>query len=217
MVKVPVSRPQAPLCTLPSLARDLGRLGIKEGDVVLVHSSLSSMGWVNGGAESVVTALLDVLGDGGTLVVPAFSCGNSDPSTWKCAPVSLDVPEAWWQSIRDTMPPYNPHTTPTLAVGVIAETVRTWPGALRSAHPQTSLAAIGPKAASITSHHSLDCCFGEQSPSAVLEKLQARVLLLGVGYHRCTSFHLAKARLSSPRCQNSFRRVDKWDSGVDDG
>lgn len=206
----PPRKPQGPLCTRNDLVTQLRDLGIKRGETLLVHSSLSSIGFVNGGAETVVSALLDVLGDDGTLVVPAFSCGNSDPSTWGVPPVSLDVAESWWPSIRESIPPYDPATTRTLAVGLIPETVRTWPGALRSGHPQVSFAAIGAKAAHITSTHDLECCFGERSPLATLEALQARVLLLGVGYHRCTCFHLAECRVPSPpRMQNSFAiRVD---------
>lgn len=108
------------------------------------------------------------------------------------------MPEEWWDTIRATMPAYDPLVTPALGVGVIPETVRTWPGALRSAHPQTSFAAVGPRAARITEGHALDCRLGERSPLARLEALQARVLLLGAGYATCTSFHLAEYRIPSP-------------------
>ncbi len=82
--------------TRSSLARDLRSLGIKAGDLVLVHSSLSSLGWVAGGAPAVVLALRDVLGEGGTLVVPTQTGDNSDPKDWSRPP----VPEAWWPLIR---------------------------------------------------------------------------------------------------------------------
>jgi len=89
-------------------------------------------------------------------------------------------------------------------MGVIAETVRTWPGALRSAHPQTSFAAVGPNAKHITDGHAWECRLGEQSPLARLEELKAKVLLLGVGFARCTSFHLAQYRIPMPMESNSF-------------
>ena len=69
--------------TRDSLAGDLRALGIGAGDVLLVHSSLRSLGWVSGGALAVVQALLDVLGPAGTLVVPSQTTGNRDPSTWR--------------------------------------------------------------------------------------------------------------------------------------
>lgn len=188
------------MCTRDSLASDLRALGLKPGETLLVHSSLSSLGWVCGGPAVIVMALLDVLGDEGTLVVPAHSGNNSDPAYWGHRP----VPEAWWADIRAAMPPFDARTTPTLGVGVVPETVRTWPGALRSCHPQTSFAAVGPRAAEIVEDHALDCRLGERSPLAQLEGIGARVLLLGAGFASCTAFHLAEYRLPAPQTDNSF-------------
>ncbi|KAJ5157393.1 aminoglycoside acetyltransferase [Penicillium canariense] len=188
------------LCTRQSLADDLRRLGIKQGDIILLHSSLSSLGWVCGGAEAVVLAFLDAIGNTGTLVVPTQSGDNSDPREWKHPP----VPPEWHQVIRESIPAYDPQTTRTRGMGVIAETVRTWPNAIRSAHPQTSFTAIGHHAAESVSGHALDCRFGENSPLARLEALNARVVLLGVGFESCTAFHLAECRLPASLESNSF-------------
>ncbi|MER5489627.1 AAC(3) family N-acetyltransferase [Streptomyces sp. NPDC002490] len=192
--------PAGPLCTHDSLASELRDLGLRPGETLLLHSSLSSLGWVCGGSGTVVTALLDALGDRGTLVVPTHSGDNSDPAEWSDPP----VPEAWWADIRASMPPYDPRTTPTRGVGAIPETVRTWPGAVRSAHPQTSFAAVGPGAAAIVDDHALDCRLGERSPLARLEGVGARVLLLGADFASCTAFHLAEYRIPAPRVDNSF-------------
>lgn len=196
---------KGPLCTRTSLVGDFRRLGVQSGETLLVHSSLKSMGWVCGGAETVIQALLEVLGPDGTLAVPTHSGDNSDPSQWKAPP----VPEEWWSTIRETSPAYNPKTTRTRGMGVIAETLRTWPGAERSAHPQTSFAAIGPNASFITSSHSLECQMGEKSPLARLEDLDARVLLLGVGFDVCTAFHLAEYRTCTSFVDNSFAVMTK--------
>ncbi|PRY29304.1 aminoglycoside N(3)-acetyltransferase [Pseudosporangium ferrugineum] len=179
--------------TRASLARDFRALGVRPDGVLLVHSSLRSLGWVSGGALAVVQALLDVLGPGGTLVVPSQTADNRDPSTWSPRP-----PEAWWPVIRDTLPGFDPARTPSARVGVIPEQVRTWPGAVRSAHPQTSFAAIGPRAADLMSDHRIECHLGERSPLAALDAAGAATLLLGVGFAKATAFHLGEYRVPFP-------------------
>ncbi|MEU6109678.1 AAC(3) family N-acetyltransferase [Streptomyces albidoflavus] len=189
-----------PLNTRASLTADLRALGVQPGETLLAHTSLSSLGWVCGGAVTLVQALLDAVGPDGTLAVPTHSGDNSDPSGWGNPP----VPESWWPAVRANMPPYDPRTTPSHGVGIVPETLRTWPGALRSAHPQTSFAALGPGARALVEDHALDCRLGEQSPLARLEEAGARVLLLGAGYGSCTAFHLAEYRIAGPAVRNSF-------------
>ncbi|MET7743805.1 AAC(3) family N-acetyltransferase [Streptomyces sp. NPDC005385] len=198
--------PTGPLVTRDSLAADLRTLGVQAGETLLVHSSLSSLGWVNGGPVTLVQGLLDALGPDGTLVVPTQSGDLSDPALWSNPP----VPEDWWPTIRATMPAYDPRVTPSRGVGVIPETVRTWPGALRSAHPETSFAALGPGAARIVEGHATDCRLGERSPLARLEACGARVLLLGAGYDTCTTFHLAEYRVPSPVVEIGRPSAEGW-------
>ena len=99
--KMRESFPTGPLCTRKSLADQFRELGVNHGDTLLLHSSLRSLGWVNGGAEAVILALLDVLGNTGMLMVPTQSSDNSDPANWQHPP----VPEAWKPIIRETMLP----------------------------------------------------------------------------------------------------------------
>ncbi|MDQ3787821.1 MAG: AAC(3) family N-acetyltransferase, partial [Actinomycetota bacterium] len=114
--------------TRASLAADLTALGLSTGDTVLVHSSMKAIGWVPGGQVAVVQALLDALGADGTLVVPTQTGWNSDPKLWTRPP----VPEDWWPTIREHMPAFDPAITPSRGIGAVAESVRTWPGAVRS-------------------------------------------------------------------------------------
>lgn len=201
--------------TVDSLSADLRGLGLGAGALVVVHTSLSSLGWVCGGAVAVVEALLSVLGPAGTLVVPTHTGDLSDPAGWQNPP----APQAWWDTIRATMPVYRSAISPTRGMGAIPELVRTWPGALRSDHPQLSFAAIGPAAAEVTAGHDLAHGLGEASPLARLYALDAAVLLLGVGHDRNTSLHLAEYRAgvrqrlheSGPVLVEGHRRWCTWD------
>ncbi|MGE3166566.1 MAG: aminoglycoside N(3)-acetyltransferase [Planctomycetota bacterium] len=176
--------------TVDSLESDFVDLGVREADTVLVHASLRSLGWVCGGAVAVNAALRAAVGPHGTIVMPAHSAGLSDPATWMNPP----VPEAWWPTIRATLPAFDPRTTPTRRMGAIAELFRTLPGVLRSDHPTSSVAAAGPNAERIIESQMLDDPAGANSPLAALYDLHAKVLLLGVGHDRNTSLHLAERR-----------------------
>ncbi len=176
--------------TRASLAADLRQLGLHPGDTVLVHSSLSALGWVCGGPVAVIGALQDVLTQEGTLVMPAHSGDLSDPGYWEHPP----VPQDWWPIIRDTMPAYDPARTPTRGMGRIAELFRTWPGVARSNHPVDSFTAWGKHAQEVTARHSLEYSLGEASPLQRVCDLDGQVLLLGVGFESNTCFHLAEIR-----------------------
>jgi aminoglycoside 3-N-acetyltransferase len=180
--------------TIDSLQADFRALGIRSGMVLLVHSSLSAMGWVCGGAVAVIVALQEVLGKTGTLVMPTHSTDLTEPSQWENPP----VPESWWPVIRATMPAYQPDLTPTRSMGIIAETFRKQKGVLRSAHPHHSFCAYGHQASHITDNHSLEFGLGEGSPLARIYDLGGFVLLLGVGHNSNTSMHLAEYRATFP-------------------
>ena len=176
--------------TVESLQTEFVTLGVRPGMVLLVHSSLSTMGWVSGGPVAVIIALQNILGPTGTLVMPTHSTDLSEPSRWENPP----VPESWWSIIRETMPAYEPDLTPTRVMGVISETFRKQKGVLRSSHPLFSFCACGPQAQNITDKHSLAFSMGEHSPLARIYDLGGSVLLLGVGHANNSSLHLAEYR-----------------------
>lgn len=176
--------------TASRITRELRELGLEPGSLVILHSSLSALGYVPGGPQAVLQGLLAALGPEGTLVAPTHSSENSDPSQW-CNP---PVPEDWWDTIRAEMPAFDPARTPTRGMCAIPELFRTWPGVRRSGHPTCSFAALGPLAAAITAEHPLAYPLGEAGPLGRLYEHGAQVLLLGVGHGSNTSLHLAEHR-----------------------
>jgi len=176
--------------TVESLAAKLRRCGLAVGQTVLVHTAMSKLGWIAGGAEAVILALLAAVGETGTILMPTHNGDNSDPSQWQNPP----VPEFWWHIYRDHRPAYDPLTTPTRGMGAVAELFRTWPGVLRSSHPAFSMAAHGPNAAFLIAEHDLIDDVGDHSPLGKLYELDGYVLLLGVGHGSNTSLHLAEYR-----------------------
>jgi aminoglycoside 3-N-acetyltransferase len=176
--------------TVKRLVIDLRALGIKPGMTLLVHSSLSQIGCVCGGAMSVVLALQEVLGEDGTLMMPTMSSDWSDPAQWRAPP----VPESWWPVIREHWPAWDADLTPSMKMGAIADTFRQQREVIRSHHPDCSFAARGPSARFLTDNHELKQSVGEASPVGRLNELNGHILLLGVGHANNSSIHLAEYR-----------------------
>ena len=180
--------------TVASLATELAELGVVPGSVLMVHTAMSHLGFVAGGAHAVVDALRRVIGPGGTLVVPTHSGHLSDPAAWSNPP----IPESWWDVIRDETPAFDSALTPTRQMGAVVECARHLPGFRRSDHPAVSIGAVGPAADTIVEGHGLDDGMGEGSPLARLVELDAFVLLLGVSHANNTVLHLAEYRATYP-------------------
>ncbi|NBM17052.1 AAC(3) family N-acetyltransferase [Streptomyces sp. GC420] len=185
------------------LAAVLDGLGVRRGGVLLVHASLRGSGLRD---TEVVASLLDALGPEGTLVVPAFTPENSDTSR-QYRTLTEGMTEEERAAFRESMLPFEPESTPCPSMGRLAERVRTFPGAVRSVHPQTSFAALGARAAELLGGHDPHCHLGEHSPLARLYESEAQVLLLRVGFEVCSAFHLAEYRLSPPVPMRTYRCV----------
>lgn len=153
------------MITATEIVRDLRALGLPSGASVLVHSSLRSIGRVEGGAAAVVSALEQAVAPGGTVLVPTFTGG---PHLSAACPPSFDpLRDAGW-------------------TGAVAEVLRRRPDAVRSLHPTHSVAAIGTRAVELTRDHvrSVSPC-DEHSPFARVDF----ILLLGVDHESNTTFH----------------------------
>ena len=157
-------------------ASQLRALGLRDCGVVLVHSSLRSLGQVPGGPESVIHALRQALGEGGTLLLPALS----------------------YASVSPVQPHFDLCKTPC-CVGAIPEYFRQMPEVMRSLHPTHSVCGIGPMARALLSEHHLDdtpC--GERSPFRKLRDHGGQVLMLGCGLRPNTSMHAVEELANAP-------------------
>lgn len=166
---------RAPAVTRADLMDGFRKLGIAEGDTLIIHSSLRSLGDVQGGAQAVVDVLRSSLGSGGTLVVPTLTFGG----------------EMWTHfETYDDSRPFDARSTPS-RMGKVTEIVRQLPGALRSVHPSHSVAAVGPRAEYLTyDHHRDPRAFGPMSPYGRLCEVGGKILMLGVDLTTMTAFHV---------------------------
>ncbi|CCV64498.1 Aminoglycoside N(3\')-acetyltransferase [Alteracholeplasma palmae J233] len=176
--------------TIDTLVESLKKLGLYQGDTVIVHASLSKIGYVIGGIETLFKAILKVVGALGTIIVPTQTMDNSDPKNWQ----NPAVPESWHDKIRELIPAYDKKTTPTRSMGKFAEYIRNYPGTERSSHPQVSFAAFGFHAKKIVKTHVLTPKFGMQTPLGALYNLDdVKILMIGTDATTNTSLHLAEA------------------------
>lgn len=155
--------------------------GLIAGDSVIIHSSFRSLGPVAGGPDAVLDALLEVIGPRGNLMLPTFN-------------YTRPLPE----------PYYDPATTPA-RTGIIVETGRKRPGAVRSLHPTHSVAVIGPDAEALTRDHLIGRAFGIGSPIDRLAQRGGKVLFLGVSHTANSTIHVGEEHAGLPKAGWSDR------------
>lgn len=171
-----------------SLTRDFAALGITPGDDVFVHAALRAVGPVVGGADAVLDALRDAVGDAGTVL------GYCD---WQLDEAARDDP-----ALRSFVPAFDPMRSRAIRDnGFWPELLRTTPGALRSASPGASCVALGGRAAWYVADHALDYGYGSASPFARLVEAGGKVLMLGAPLDTMTLLHHAEhlARIANKR------------------
>jgi aminoglycoside 3-N-acetyltransferase len=185
--------------TRSRLAADLRRLGVRTGGITMVHTRMSAIGWVVGGSETVVRALLDALGPEGTLMAYV----SWEEHVYHAA----DWPQEHRQAYLAEPPVFDVATAEAAREhGQIPERVRTWPGAARSAHPEASVVAVGARAEWLTGAHPQDDGYGAGSPFGRLVDAAGQVLLLGTPLETATLLHHAEAiARAEPKRRVTFR------------
>ncbi len=168
------------------IVNDLRCLGVREGDALLVHSSLKSIGRVEGGADVVIDALLEVLTQAGTLLMPSFQNGSEF-------------------YLVDRGCRFDVRSSPS-ECGIITEIFRKRPGVIRSLSPTHCTAGIGPLAENMLSGH--DKCrisVGLGSPYHRLAESGGKILLLGVTHSANTSLHFIENTNGAPTiCRKEY-------------
>jgi aminoglycoside 3-N-acetyltransferase len=154
------------------LVNDLEKIGIKKGDSVLVHSSLSKIGFVEEGPKTIIEALFEVVGESGTLLFPAFPAKGRN------------------KTYLEEHPFFDLQNTPS-QMGSITEYFRKLPGVFRSFHPTDSVCAKGPLAEYYTnSHFGQLTPYNENSPFRKLCNKDGKILMLGTTLNgACTNLH----------------------------
>lgn len=180
------------LVTRSRLVRDLSGLGLRPGGLAMVHCRMSALGHVAGGSQTVVSAVLDALGPGGTLM--AYTGWQDEP------PDNLSsLDDETRRLYLEEHPAYDPRiSTARRDHGRIPEALRTWPGSRHSGHPEAGIAAVGPLAETLVTGHPYDDAYGADTPYARLVGLSGSVLLLGAPLDTVTLVHHAEAVAQVP-------------------
>jgi aminoglycoside 3-N-acetyltransferase len=175
-------------------------LGVVPGDVLFVHSSFKSLGPVDGGAGTVVQAMEDAVGPGGTVLMPSFNLVENDKRA-----------ETW-----------NHRTSPS-TVGWLTEFFRTMPGTVRSDHYSHSVAARGNRAEWFVSGHlervgmrspwdrgPWGYTYGTHSPMIRAYQADGKILILGVDYHSSTYMHVVEVSYWDEALRNDPQAEYYW-------
>jgi aminoglycoside N3'-acetyltransferase len=174
-----------------TIAAELRSLGIQGGDVLMVHASLKRIGPVVGGARAVVGALCDAVAPSGTLM--GYASWDHSPYGETLNGAQLD------EETRRNWPPFRPDSARVYpGFGLLNQFFLDTPGALRSAHPDASMVALGPLAHELIEPHRLGQAFGLGSPLERFVERGGKVLLFGAPLDSVTVLHYAEAVADIP-------------------
>lgn len=186
------------IITASRLKNDLIKSGLAFGDVVMVHASIKAIGELVGGPDIVITAIRDIIGPSGTLMMYV---------AWEDSSYHLqDFPLEKQKAYLEELPPFDIFSSRAKRDhGILAEFLRTTPGTLRSQNPGASVCALGKDAKLITENHPLNYGYGNGSPFDQLCQLGGKILILGSPLAHITLYHYAETL-----CKVANKRVVKW-------
>lgn len=158
-----------------ALVHGLRGTGLDRGDALFIHSSLKGLGYIDGGAMTVIDAFQELVGPEGTLVFPTFTIDGSMAATLADPDRVFDVVES------------------SSTVGAITNAFRRMPGVHRSVHPTHSVAAWGRHAEWLTrDHHLATSNFGTDTPFGRFLEIKGKILGLGIGFGPVTFYHVVE-------------------------
>lgn len=167
------------------LTEGFERLGLGEGDCVVMHAAFESFGVVDGGAAMVLHRLLRVLGKNGTLLMPTFTSVSRHSITHD----NYTKLGCWCEGEESRHIPFIPELQPDKNIGEIAHRLCSWPASRRSRHPAYSFVAVGKHGDDLVREYALD---DPLVPLRKSFKQDPRVLTIGVNLDSVTAIHVAK-------------------------
>lgn len=187
-----IHQTQSPL-SKNDLENDLKALGLSSKDHVIIHVSMSKIGWIIGAEVTLLQALQSFFCEG-TIVMVTQTGDLSDPRNWENPP----VPSSWINKIIEEMPAYDKHLTPPNRLGRLPRLFYNAKDVYRSNHPMDSFAAWGKRAEEVTRYCDYHCAFGDHSPIQYMIDHNFKMLMIGTSYDTATVLHYAETKVKNP-------------------
>lgn len=179
--------PETVVSTKEDICAQLESLGIQRGMVILVQADMKKLGYLIGGEQTLIEALMETVGYEGTIVMPTFTPQMADPACQK-----KHIARMYWEDVRQHALPFDKKlSAPEKADALIYQFLRN-EGVVRSYHPLYSFAAWGKYAKILCDKHPLHFGLNQDSPLGKVSEFNGYVVLLGCDYNDCVMFQLAR-------------------------
>jgi len=174
------------------LSEGFSRLGLRDGQCVMLHASLEAMGIVDGGAAMFLYRLIRTIGSSGTLLMPTFTSITRHATSHS----AFTRQGCWCEGKESRHIPFIPELQPDKENGTIAHRLCSWPNSRRSNHPAYSYVAVGNHGDELVRLVELN---DPLLPVRKIMKHNPCVVTVGVGLSAVTSIHLAEEKVLSSK------------------